>query len=347
MAVRDLLNILSWQRGAGTKSEASFVYQHIATIPGIKVDEYGNYHLQIGDDPVILWSSHTDTVTKNEGRQNVKWIAKDMLGLHNGKPGQCLGADDGAGLWLMMELIAAGKEGYYVFHRDEEIGGMGSSWLSKNAHYFPPTIRAAIAMDRAGTRDVITHQYMSRCCSNEFALSLAAQLDGDFQPDDTGVFTDTANYTDLIGECTNLSVGYEHNHGPREILDVAHLKRLRQSLIDLDVSKLEFKREPGEQDPNDYYSHYAGNNYAHAYGGGHGFPDSFPFDVDDDDDVYSARYGASGTPLSKRYDFGDAVKDYPGIAARLLEELGIEFDEFRAHVFAFTGNLLPEGGSEG
>src|ERR1041384_2528881 len=191
VAVKDLIDILTWQRGPGTKSEATFVMQKIATIPGIQVDGYGNYHLQVGEaDPLILWSCHTDTVTRREGRQNVKWIDKDTLALNNGVPGQCLGADDGAGIWLMLEMIKANKPGYYVFHRDEEIGGLGSSYLKANPQYFPPSLQIAIAMDRSGTGDVITHQGFSRCCSDDFARSLAAQLGGNFRPDDTGVFTD-------------------------------------------------------------------------------------------------------------------------------------------------------------
>ena len=321
MAVRDLLDILSWQRGAGTRSHATFVHQKIATIPGIQQDGYGNYHLQVGDeDPIILWSCHTDTVTKNEGRQNVKWIAKDVLGLNNGRPGQCLGADDGAGIWLMLEMIAAGKPGYYVFHADEEIGGLGSSYLKDNPQYFPPTLKIAIAMDRSGTSDVITHQGFSRCCSDAFARSLAAQLGGTFRPDDTGVFTDTANYTGLIAECTNLSVGYESNHGPREVLDVAHLKALREALINLDQSKLVIEREPGEED--DMWSNYSGGHYY--------YPSS----------PNMGGYDNGGTPpFHPKVDYADIVRNHPGIAARLLEELGVEVAEFRAHVFAFSGQL--------
>jgi hypothetical protein len=52
-----------------------------------------------------------------------------------------------------------------------------------------------------------------------------------YAPDNTGSFTDTANYVRLIPECTNVSVGYDHEHGPSEVLDVVHLVALRGALV--------------------------------------------------------------------------------------------------------------------
>jgi hypothetical protein len=348
VAVRDLIDILTWQRASGTASEATFVAQKIATLPGIKTDGYGNYHLQVGDeDPIVMWSCHTDTVTRFSGRQNVKWVEKGILGLNNPKPGQCLGADDGAGLWMMLEMIKAGKPGYYVFHRDEEVGGLGSSYLQQNPQYFPPTLKIAIAFDRAGTKDVITHQAFSRCCSTEFAESLAAQLGMGYVPDDTGVFTDTANYTTLIAECTNLSVGYEHQHGIRETLDVEHIQKLLKVILELDVSKLTIKRDPSVIDDNDMWSEYGGGYSKYSSGGyGHGGGGYRPYDCDVEDRWQDPadNYEAGGDDLPKTFgkrgpDYGDMVRNHPGIAARLLEELGVEAAEFRAHVFAFSGQL--------
>ncbi len=317
---KDLIEILSWCRGAGTQSEQDFVNLHIATIPGIERDPYGNYHLQIGDDPKVLWSCHTDTVTRKEGRQNVKWVGKGILALNptHAKPGHCLGADDGGGVWLCMEMIKAKKPGYYIFHRDEEIGGLGSSFLKNNAQYIPETIQIAIAMDRAGTGDVITHQGWSRCCSDEFAAVLAGKLGQGWRPDDTGVFTDTANYVGIIPECTNLSIGYEANHGPREVLDVNHLLRLRDTLIEKDFHDLPVIRIASDED--DYSGHYGFDRWNDEYYG------------TDLNKTYTM-----GTPPNTRMDMVTMVTNHPGIAARLLEEMGVEPEELNAHIFALAG----------
>lgn len=315
---KDLIEILSWCRGAGTKSEEEFVRRYIATIPNIERDGYGNYHLQIGDSPKVLWSCHTDTVTRKEGRQNVKWLSKGLLGLKDGKPGSCLGADDGVGVYLCMEMIKANKPGYYIFHRDEEIGGLGSSYLKNNPEYIPETIQMAIAMDRAGTGDVITHQGFSRCCSQEFAVALAKQLGAGWRPDDTGIFTDTANYVGIIPECTNLSVGYESNHGPRETLDVEHVVRLRQLMLDLDVDQLPVVRIASDEEDWNF------EQWRYQYDNQHYDP-------------FSGTTYTIGKPQSKGLDMETMVANHPAIAAKLLEEIGIDPNELNAHIFALAG----------
>ncbi len=337
--MKDLIEILTWCRGAGTSSESEFVREYICSIDGIKADGYGNYHLTIGKDPTILWSCHTDTVTRKVGRQNVKWAGKGCLVLNNPQQNQCLGADDGAGLWIMLELIKAKKEGHYVFHRDEEIGGQGSSWLTKAenfAKYIPASIKATIAMDRCGTEDVITHQMYQRTASDEFADSLAAQLPVGMRKDDSGVFTDTANYVDIVGECTNLAVGYERNHGPSEWLDTNHVRRLRDSLVMLDISKLEFKRNPGDYE----YSDWGADMYK-SYPSTKTYPSTWKDDSGEIWDNYHGE-GEIDRPLAGGITFEEMVSEAPAVAARLLTELGVTDDEFRAHVYALTGRILGE-----
>ena len=69
-----------------------------------------------------------------------------------------------------------------------------------------------------------------------------------YAPCDGGIFTDSANFTDLIAECTNCSVGYLHEHHQEEELDVDHLLRLRDALVKIDWTTMPVKREPGEDD---------------------------------------------------------------------------------------------------
>src|SRR5271165_4530176 len=133
----------------------------------------------------------------------------------------------------MLEMIAAGVEGTYVFHRAEERGGLGSYHVSIYEPELLEGIEVAIAFDRKGTSSVITHQLGERCCSERFARGLAAQLAPlPYQADATGVFTDTANYMYQVSECTNISVGYYNEHGPRETLDLVHLKALRDVMCE-------------------------------------------------------------------------------------------------------------------
>lgn len=241
--LQNLGTMLSYCRPAGSKTERAFIRDFIAPIAP-QMDRAGNLYKKIGDTPIV-WSSHLDTVHHMGGKQEPVLYKDNVIGLKKGSKSNCLGADDTAGVWIMLEMIKAQKPGLYVFHRGEERGGVGSSHIAKREPHRLKGMKAAIAFDRRGTTSVITHQGWERCCSAAFAVSMAAMLP-EYELDDGGSFTDTANYTDLIGECSNLSVGYYQEHSSNEMLDVSHLFLLRKSLLDLNLEKLVFERKPGE-----------------------------------------------------------------------------------------------------
>jgi hypothetical protein len=241
----DLLEMLTYARPHGSKIEAAFVERFIHPL-GVDYDHFGNAWKQLGSSP-ILWSCHTDTVHHKEGKQSIEQ-ENGLLYLKNRARGSCLGADDGAGVWLMREMILAQVPGLYIFHAGEEHGCLGSKHIARERGADLRGFRAAIAFDRKGTRDIITHQLGTRCCSEVFVSSLSTALGKKlkYRPDPTGTFTDTASYIDLIGECTNLSVGYEAAHSQDETLDLNHLLQLRNQMLRFNPARLEFLREPGE-----------------------------------------------------------------------------------------------------
>src|SRR5690606_1451648 len=97
----------------------------------------------------------------------------------------------------------------------------------------------------------ITHMFNGRTCSDTFADSLSLALDMAHYRDDGGSFTDTANLTDLVPECCNVSVGYQHEHSKNETLDMGYLEKLTHSVIRAfagDGPALTIARVPGETD---------------------------------------------------------------------------------------------------
>lgn len=248
-----LIDMLTYCRPAGSVTEARFIARFIDSIPGMQSDSFGNRFLTVGSAPAVtLWSSHTDSVHKKDGRQELIRTASHVLMRKDGK--DCLGADCATGVWLMREMIHAGVPGLYVFHRDEESGGNGSAHIAKHAPDMLAGIKHAIAFDRKGIESVITHQMGGRCCSDAFAKALGAMLGKKFRPDDTGTFTDTANYTHLIPECTNVSVGYYAQHTKEETQSLPFALRLRDRLIKGDFSTLPCERDPFEDDYTAYSS---------------------------------------------------------------------------------------------
>jgi len=249
-AIKELTTMLTTRRPARSATEERFVNHYIDTLPGVQADSYGNRIVRVGNAktrPPVLWSSHTDTVHSKDGTQQ---IIRDgnIVRLHKSESvSSCLGGDDSAGVWIMRQMILRGIPGNYLFHRDEEVGGLGSEDIATNNPQLLDGILCAIAIDRKGYDSVITHQG-ARCASDAFAQSLAKQLGGAYKPDSSGVFTDTANYTRIIPECSNLSCGYEGAHSTNESQDIIFAYDLLERLSNIDFSKIIIERDPSAVD---------------------------------------------------------------------------------------------------
>lgn len=191
-----------------------------------------------------LFVAHVDTVHRNEGKNKINktkthWYAK----------GDVLGADDGAGVAMLFHMIWSNVAGYYIFTQGEERGGVGARFLAERMPDLLHEFDRAIAFDRRGIDSIITHQGWGRCCSDEFgdALADALMLHNDnlmMLTDDTGVYTDTAEFTDIIPECTNISVGYDREHTQSESLNLVHYQQLSSAVIQIDWDSLPVKRDP-------------------------------------------------------------------------------------------------------
>lgn len=235
LELRGLVSILAIKRPARSAHEERFVKDFLDALDGMHSDAHGNRYIIVGDSPTILFSCHTDTVHQVSGLQEVHCDHDNRLLQSNGE--DCLGADDGAGVWLMLEMIRAGVTGAYLFHRDEEVGGQGSKWLASNRPDLLSAIDHAIAFDHKGTDSVVTVQRF-RTCSDRFAQALCQRLGMGHKLSRRGVFTDTANYIGLVPECTNISVGYFDNHTRHEQLDYQYLFQLRDRLLSMNWNDL-------------------------------------------------------------------------------------------------------------
>lgn len=217
-------------------------------------DDCGNLHLdrRTSRKHRTLFVAHVDTVHRTNGPN----VFDDSKPIWIAAGGQPLGADDGAGVALLTGLIAAKVPGYYVFTRGEEVGGVGAKYLVDCMEDLLAEFDHAVAFDRRKTFSVITHQGMGRCCSDTFAEVLCDELNSNgmlYMPDDGGVYTDTAEFTDIIPECTNISVGYEHEHSAKEQLDTEHLAALLNAACAVRWDKLPAERDPTEPD-DDFFA---------------------------------------------------------------------------------------------
>lgn len=217
-------------------------------------DRHGNLIVKVGEDTGVVFTAHLDTVHRTEGINNItlvkptnnqRWLVADdsITGLPD-----VLGADDAAGVFLLTELIKAGVQGTYLFFVGEEVGGVGSSAFVQDNPNFSANM--AVAFDRRGYSDVITHQGVgARTASDEFGMALASALNEqnpkfEYKASDRGVYTDTKEFAGIVPECTNISVGYFNEHTNREELDLNHLLALRDAVLAIDWKALPVKRIP-------------------------------------------------------------------------------------------------------
>ena len=197
-----------------------------------------------------------------------------------------LGADDKLGCYIMCRMMKEGISGLYVFHVGEEAGGVGSSYLASERKELFTDIDYCVAFDRKGYNDVIHRQSGGECCSTQFASAVCDAMNAylppkeQAEPSSLGSFTDSANYTELIAECTNLPVGYFDQHTSSEYFDLEWLERYAiPAYINMPWTDLPVKRNPVKKF-NNLWSGYSGNRNRN-YG---------RYDFFDNDEMYNKRF---------------------------------------------------------
>jgi len=219
----------------------------------LDVDEFGNLYKMIGNRPNTMFTSHLDTATS--ALTEITHIIDGDIIKTDGK--SILGADDKAGVTIMLYMMENKIPGLYYFFLGEEVGCIGSGKLAE-VHSTKPIdhINKVVSFDRRGTTSVITHQTSQRCCSDEFGSALANELnrsgaevyDNDvvlaYKNDSTGLYTDSAKFMKIYPECTNISVGYYSEHTTSERQDIKHLDKLAKAVCLVDWENLPIKRDP-------------------------------------------------------------------------------------------------------
>lgn len=215
---------------------------------GYKEDGLGNWYIEIGNKPSTMFTCHLDTACGESQRVN-HVIEGDFIKT-DGKT--ILGADDKAGMVILLYMIEKKIPGLYYFFIGEERGCIGSSrlastWKDKE---FSKYITKVISFDRRGTDSIITEQIFERCCSDGFANALALELnlinpEFKFSPDPTGIYTDSAEFMSLVPECTNISVGYYNEHSVNEKQDIQFLIKLCSAVCRVNWEGLPVTRDPG------------------------------------------------------------------------------------------------------
>jgi hypothetical protein len=143
-----------------------------------------------------------------------------------------------------------------------------------------------------------------RTCSEAFADSLSRALGMGHEPDPTGSYTDSNEYSYKVKECTNLSVGYYSQHSRAETQDLFYANNLLNALLTADWGSLVFARDPSvvEYDydmPSAYGRGWSGNEPA----------------------IYQDYIASDWDELT------EIVAEYPSQVANILKTYGLTIDD--------------------
>ena len=232
---------------------------------GLTEDEFGNLFIKIGESDV-MFTSHLDTATS--ALSAVNHVEDGNIIKTDGK--SILGADDKAGVTIMLYMIQNNIPGLYYFFLGEEVGCVGSKKVAeKQKTEKIPGINKVISFDRRGKNSVITFQSGQRCCSDKFGQALSDELNKidntfSYKNDPTGLLTDSIQFIRIYSECTNISVGYQHEHTFTEQQDIEHLEKLAKACLSINWNELPVERDPSKSE----YSWTSYYDYDYGYGVG-------------------------------------------------------------------------------
>jgi hypothetical protein len=222
---------------------------------GCEMDKSGNFFLSIGKSRT-LFAAHYDTA------DYVQRKVRRVISGHTIKTDgtSVLGADNRAGVSVLLHLIRHNIPGHYAFFAGEEVGRIGSTAAADSGR-FDGEIDRVVCWDRMGETSIITHQMGRRCCSQEFATALAAAYSPVFSLmlDEGGTYTDSASFMDDVPECTNISVGYRHQHTHNEEQNAKFLVAMAEASVAVDWESLPVARDPHMHD-------IASAGIVHSYG---------------------------------------------------------------------------------
>lgn len=176
------------------------------------------YLMAIGDIPIAL-VAHMDTVFKTPPTNIYYDRESGVIWSPEG-----LGADDRAGIFLILKILQSGFRPTVIFTADEEIGAIGAEALVGDLKSCPCELKYIIELDRRGTNDCVFYD-----CNNE---NFVKYIESFGFVEAMGSFSDISIICPDWGVAgVNLSVGYEDEHSYIETLHVRPMLKTLEKVI--------------------------------------------------------------------------------------------------------------------
>ncbi len=238
MTVKEIFLSLSAKTTlSGSESD---IFNIIEQFADLSYDSFGNGYVKIGHSDTVFMS-HLDNYC--EKSQTVNHIIDHNFIRTDGTT--ILGADDKAGVTIMLYMISHQIPGLYCFFKSEEIGCLGSKAFKMEKFQMLSSYKKCVSFDRKGYSDIVICQNSINTASADFANDLIEEIgkEFDYKICENGGITDSFNFKYLIPECINISVGYFQQHTFKENIDISFLTKLAKQCLKIDWQGLSAYRE--------------------------------------------------------------------------------------------------------
>lgn len=202
----------------------------------------------------VLLVAHIDTVTKAQLKNHHTTNTKSGKITIANKKADCLGADDRAGIYTILEYIRIHgiANVSILFTHGEETGGIGISAFVKDKHKLDH-IKLAIEIDKGGEHNVACVYDDDDSKLQDYLTNLGYKLIW-------GSYTDICNLQDIGISAVNISANYYKQHTTSEYLIFSDIQKtidlLHITIEDISVNNHGFKVDLYTYKKWDYSKYY-------------------------------------------------------------------------------------------
>ena len=205
-----------------------------------RVKKTEKYVFAIGDIPITL-VAHCDTVFSNppihifyDNQKNVMWSPDG------------LGADDRAGIWVIIKILRMGYRPHIILTAGEESGGIGARALVQAYPKPFAEMKYIIQLDRRGSNDCVFYD-----CYNDDFIDYVESFGF---AENFGTFSDISVICPHWGIAgVNLSVGYDNEHSYLETLHIGHMNKTIKKVENMLLNAKDIEPFNYVYTPNKYY----------------------------------------------------------------------------------------------